>query len=1353
MKTLLYARTENNSAFDGSLKGTSLQLNGDTRITKIENQFQFNKGSIDLGPMPELEKAGAFTLEATINPTVVVGSRQNIMEGQAVPAAFFLDDKGFLVGSVNIQGKGWQMVKSNAPLSPGKDQAVRFSRDISGAMNLDVDGVSVGTALVPGTMAAVGQQGFKVGTWVDGSGFQFKGNIGNIGIRNGAFTGVDWTKRVVDARALEQALKAKIGRSVTVNPSLDASHARLQPIKEIMNAAGVEKISDLDTLKITMPTTIARGKVLVAAKKNDTIKINWSELATQFKGLSVTDKKGQLAKFMTNRNSATVLKAAKTEVVTNPTGIRVPVAVGATVLNRVDVARFDTPPVFRPSRESIARNSTVEALRPSLNLGDVVRVGSKDLTLVNKDLLLKNVEARNPDQWPGLGQAPRPLMLHTLPINTSVIIAGTLDLTNTQLIISPDVEKLYIIAENVICGPNAKITWRRPGGSTPGRLDNPDLNGRGWNGVQTKPNSRDGLDGDNGQSGESGINGATGRNAPALEMWVKNLTNVPGIDLNGEDGIQGGRGQLGGRGGDGGDGHVGHRYWFFGWHCDTDPGDGGDGGNGGRGGDGGRGGNGGNGGNIVIGVLDGTLAATVSAAQFQWKNQGGQRGNGGQPGAGGAGGRGGRSGVGETCKDANDGHAGAQGQPGAAGGQGSNAGMDASNSFFQFTQDAWDDLMTRPFITEITPQDVFPGNTILIRGNRFADTDRVVIDGVATLVPTLNADESISVTVPNGITGGAKSVFVRRAADGTESNRIPIYIKPLLDVLPAVLPPATDSTITGKAFLPNASVLIDGNAIPGVVNAAGTQITFRMVGTGGMGSSGGSVTVAVRNPDGLVSNSRTAAKPRILEIPFTFGVHNLSFSNFTTGVPSWGTYEDTFGAAEVWHEQLDPIFGHPILTAAYYGFYNYFLRGTGNGGLATGFCTSLASLVADKLWKGETDAHTLTLASVQTMLTAVHGKLLSRESLLHFHDQGRQGIARVERTARQIERTFMTGCDRNVAPLLFFIPSGEVWDAGYIDKLSSSHCLMPYRFVYPDGHPGPQLSPDGSTTISSLDGVKLFCWDCNHEASNNCRLEFRQVGGVLHYAYFPDSVAAEFDSTQGIVLGHWTNGDYLLADHDLPFGGPFGLTGFVIDFLLSPADLEILDENGLRVGRFNDQIFSEIPDSHPCYLLKGAYLLPVGRNLTRTIVGNGNGTYTFNSIMPDGTTIKLENVATQVGHRDILMVNADTSQIRFAPHLEKDFTVTISKLINNQVRSLAISGVGGGPATEMDITVSPDLSLFRLGNRSVMKNVVVKAFAVDKATNVPVNKMAPISLPTNNDLIVTVGNWNTIDLTVEALGF
>jgi hypothetical protein len=159
--------------------------------------------------------------------------------------------------------------------------------------------------------------------------------------------------------------------------------------------------------------------------------------------------------------------------------------------------------------------------------------------------------------------------------------------------------------------------------------------------------------------------------------------------------------------------------------------------------------------------------------------------------------------------------------------------------------------------------------------------------------------------------------------------------------------------------------------------------------------------------------------------------------------------------------------------------------------LATGFCTSLASLVADNFWQGKTDTATITKASVHEMLTAVHGKLLSRESLVHFHDQGREGIARVEKTYREIEETFLRGVNRKNAPLLFFIPSGAAWDEGYFDKLGDSHCVMPYRLVYPAGGPTPSL--DGSTPNTDPDGVEMYVWDCNKTASANCKLVFKRV--------------------------------------------------------------------------------------------------------------------------------------------------------------------------------------------------------------------------------------------------------------------
>jgi hypothetical protein len=387
------------------------------------------------------------------------------------------------------------------------------------------------------------------------------------------------------------------------------------------------------------------------------------------------------------------------------------------------------------------------------------------------------------------------------------------------------------------------------------------------------------------------------------------------------------------------------------------------------------------------------------------------------------------------------------------------------------------------------------------------------------------------------------------------------------------------------------------------------------------------------------------------------------------------------------------------------------------------------------------------------MLTGAHGKLLSRQSLLTFHDQGREGVDRVEKTYHEIEATFLRGTDRQNAPLLFFIPSGEIWDSGYFDKLSDSHCVMPYRFVYPAGHPAPLLTADGSSTLSDPDGVDLYVWDCNHPTSPNCRLHFYRENGKINFDYLPDRTTPQFKSQDGITLGMMRHGDYMLADHDLPFSGPFGLTSFIIDFLLSPADLQVTDANGLRAGNFNGKFLAEIPGSHPAYLMKGLYLLPAGTSLTRTIVGSGNGTYDYHSITPDGTSILLQGVATQPGHQDIVSISSDATQVRFTPAAEKSFSLSVARMVGTQARAVAITGVGGGPGNDVDITLSPEMHVLRVGNRGANRNMEVRALGVSKGGQPIDKKLDAVAVPAANDLTVTVTDWNAVDLQVQAVPF
>jgi hypothetical protein len=484
------------------------------------------------------------------------------------------------------------------------------------------------------------------------------------------------------------------------------------------------------------------------------------------------------------------------------------------------------------------------------------------------------------------------------------------------------------------------------------------------------------------------------------------------------------------------------------------------------------------------------------------------------------------------------------------------------------------------------------------------------------------------------------------------------------------------------------------------------------------------------------------------EILFTFGTHNLTFANGEVdGAPGIGTFRRTFGAAEILREALDPLFGHPFLTAAFFLFYVDFLK---KGGLVsvTGYCTALACLVADNFWTGRTDTPTLTVDSEREFLTFVHGKMLSRQSLLHFHDQGRQGAARTEKTCREVETLFLRGPSREDMPLVFFVPSGEVFDADYVDALNRSHCVMPYRFQYPQGHPGPQLSPDGTTTVNSLDGVELFVWDCNAPESDNCRFVFADRDGQLDFEY---SIENQVQSAlvDGLTLAMMTNGDYLLRDHDLPFSGVKGLQRFIIDFLLSPADLQITDPEGRRTGNFDRKIHAEIPDSHPCYLVPGAYLLPHDTTLTRRITGTGTGTYTFCSLTPEGASVAVEGMATTPGQVDVLSMTPDQTQVRFAPAVAKTFAMTIARRVGDQERVLALRGVGGTPESLVAIDASPELSFANVTNAGGTRSVEVEAFVLDRTTTeVRQRRLDAPSATAGEKFSIQVQDWATLQAEV-----
>jgi hypothetical protein len=79
--------------------------------------------------------------------------------------------------------------------------------------------------------------------------------------------------------------------------------------------------------------------------------------------------------------------------------------------------------------------------------------------------------------------------------------------------------------------------------------------------------------------------------------------------------------------------------------------------------------------------------------------------------------------------------------------------------------------------------------------------------------------------------------------------------------------------------------------------------------------------------------------------------------------------------------------------------------------------------------------------------------------------------------------------------------------------------------------------------------------------------------------------------------------------------------------------------------------------------------------------------------------------------------------------------------------------VGAGPGNDLDVTVSPELSVVRVGNRGAARSLTVQALAVTRGGQ-PVNRaLAAVAVPAANDLAVTVGDWTAVDVQAVAVPF
>jgi len=311
-KTVFYLGVDREGIFDASLEGQKVAVNNKLKHLKKTNKLLFNKGAyvrIDGGK--EVKSLESFTLEAIINAKSL-NKRMNIAESQQPPVAFFIDTGGILTARVYVKNK-WQKISANTPLSANKEHFVRFVKDKNRIL-LEIDGKEVGSKALTGSLKEVGSKSFFIGTGVDGKSHPFMGNIADFRIRKGCVTRKLENKIRKQENVFITDIKRKFDLArVDVILDPDYSYARLQPVKNILSAVGVQSLSELSTLKIDSPVLMTPGKVLIAPEKtNSSVSINWGEIAKKVHGLSKKEKQLIMAKNLLNRNSVKIIKKETT---------------------------------------------------------------------------------------------------------------------------------------------------------------------------------------------------------------------------------------------------------------------------------------------------------------------------------------------------------------------------------------------------------------------------------------------------------------------------------------------------------------------------------------------------------------------------------------------------------------------------------------------------------------------------------------------------------------------------------------------------------------------------------------------------------------------------------------------------------------------------------------------------------------------------------------------------------------------------------------------------------------------------------------------------------------------------------
>ena len=961
-------------------------------------------------------------------------------------------------------------------------------------------------------------------------------------------------------------------------------------------------------------------------------------------------------------------------------------------------------------------------------------------------------------------------------VNESVIIASSLDLTHTNLIIDPSVNNLTIIVETLTCGVGAQISYNDATVWHPSPL--PQITaqpGNSYNQSNHPSGSDNGPSGGNGSAGQPGSPQTVAPPAaPNINIYALNITGMPAITVQGLKGAPGNPGQNGGNGGNGAKGINGTDAAVFGvGACIKTPGNGGSGGHGGNGGNGGSGGQGGAGGSFFIATTQPNWQALLNQS-WLIANTGGPGGDPGLPGGGGAAGAGGYPGdpsPGGACSHASGGSNGAPGTGGRAGADGP-VGSGGVITPAIITAAEWEEELTLPWLQTINPSQGAPGTAVTAVGLNVDGGDTVLVNG-QNVPATSPASGQLHFTLPATLAGGTATIAIRRASDGAQSNSMNFSVHPVILSSSAAggYTPGETITLNGAAFLTNASVHFtpSGQAqqviVPQSIAPNGASLQFVVPPATTATSQGqGAATVMVVNPDGLTSNSLQITRLSFVANGFLPNPNGFAFHNYAPGAPDWGTFTNDFGSVEVPASALTM----PVLTGAYFGAYEYFL-----GSACTGLCTGFSLAAMNRFLNGETrtvDEAAAPTAALTREFTVNMGRLLSGQLLSTFLGQCLNGLPQAQTTLEQIEQTFTSGPTRDNMPIIFFIPAGLPVSSAWFNNLNASHCLVPYKLTRPVGW------------TSGYNGVQLFLYDCNNPLDNTCCLTFQQRGSSLAFSYNSDSTVS---SDNGWTLGVLTMDQALYNSVDLPWVyGAGAALEFVVDVILSPATLAVSNLAGQTTGTRGTTIVAEVPGAIPSLQrMHNLVMIPRQMALQRTIQGTGAGTYTyasiappdpsapagaFNGLLPQGGQspriaagargLTLQNVSCTPTTRDVVLLGPNNYSIQISTNetgkkfdalLTHRYDVQTGAAPNiqttSQVQLVALTGLSVAPGEQLLLWSDAILGQVGVSNTGAAKAFKVAVSMVDPATGkVTATQTVAGAVAANADFALAVANWNQL---------